>query len=187
VENKGCPWPDTDGDGILDKDDKCPNNPGPKENDGCPYKDTDGDGVLDKDDDCPNVPGPKENNGCPVIKEEEQEIINTAFEDLEFETGKAIIRTGSYESLRELANLLDKKAEWKLRLEGHTDNVGSDQNNLILSKKRAEAVKEFLTSSGADGTRIKVEYYGEMRPVDTNDTQEGRQKNRRVVMEIEFE
>ncbi|MDV2447897.1 hypothetical protein CMU93_10345 [Elizabethkingia anophelis] len=62
-EFQGCP--DTDGDGIPDIDDKCPDVAGPKENQGCPWPDTDGDGVLDKDDQCINVPGPKENNGCP--------------------------------------------------------------------------------------------------------------------------
>ncbi|MCB9641281.1 MAG: thrombospondin type 3 repeat-containing protein, partial [Myxococcales bacterium] len=56
---------DTDGDGILDKDDRCPTQPGPRENDGCPDKDRDGDGVVDRLDKCPDKPGPKENNGCP--------------------------------------------------------------------------------------------------------------------------
>ncbi len=65
IENKGCPWKDTDGDGILDKDDNCPEEAGPKENKGCPWKDTDADGVLDKDDDCPEQPGLVELNGCP--------------------------------------------------------------------------------------------------------------------------
>ena len=65
VENQGCPWPDTDGDGLLDKDDKCPKVPGPKENQGCPWPDTDGDGAIDKDDPCPTEPGPPENKYCP--------------------------------------------------------------------------------------------------------------------------
>ncbi|MDO4763235.1 MAG: OmpA family protein [Flavobacteriaceae bacterium] len=65
VENNGCPWPDTDGDGVLDKDDACPEVAGPVENNGCPWPDTDGDGILDKDDACPNHAGPVENNGCP--------------------------------------------------------------------------------------------------------------------------
>ncbi|MGG7034531.1 MAG: DUF5723 family protein [Flavobacterium sp.] len=65
VENKGCPWPDTDKDGVLDKDDKCPNDAGAKENDGCPWGDADGDGVLDNVDNCLTVAGPPENNGCP--------------------------------------------------------------------------------------------------------------------------
>ncbi|MEX0313530.1 MAG: DUF5723 family protein [Allomuricauda sp.] len=65
VENKGCPWPDSDGDGTLDKDDNCPQEVGPKENKGCPWPDTDSDGILDKDDLCPNEPGSQEHNGCP--------------------------------------------------------------------------------------------------------------------------
>ena len=60
---QGCP--DTDGDGVPDKDDQCPDVAGPVENNGCPWPDTDGDGVVDKDDACPDVAGPAENNGCP--------------------------------------------------------------------------------------------------------------------------
>lgn len=67
VENKGCPWGDKDNDGILDKDDKCPEVAGPAANKGCPWGDQDKDGVLDKDDKCPTVAGPKENAGCPWL------------------------------------------------------------------------------------------------------------------------
>ncbi|MEQ9064442.1 MAG: DUF5723 family protein [Vicingaceae bacterium] len=186
-ENNGCPWPDTDLDGILDKDDRCPNNPGPKENYGCPYTDTDGDSILDKDDECPNVPGVRENNGCPLIEAEDQEIINTAFANLEFLSGKAVIRDESLESLDRLAELLVKKTEWQLRLSGHTDNVGSEKENLILSKRRAEAVQTHLSEHGVEKSRIKVEFFGESQPIASNDTPEGRQKNRRVEMEILFE
>lgn len=63
AEFQGCP--DTDGDGVPDKDDQCPDVAGPVENNGCPWPDTDGDGVVDKDDACPDVAGPAENNGCP--------------------------------------------------------------------------------------------------------------------------
>lgn len=63
AEFQGCP--DTDGDGVPDKDDQCPDVAGPIENNGCPWPDTDGDGVVDKDDACPDVAGPAENNGCP--------------------------------------------------------------------------------------------------------------------------
>jgi len=65
IENQGCPWKDTDEDGILDKDDDCVNEAGPEENNGCPWKDSDGDGILDKDDNCPATPGLPEFNGCP--------------------------------------------------------------------------------------------------------------------------
>ena len=186
-ENNGCPWPDTDLDGILDKDDRCPNNVGPRENGGCPYTDTDGDSILDKDDACPNVPGVIENNGCPKIEEEALVIINTAFANLEFVSGKDVIRDESFSSLDELAGLLVKKVDWKLKLSGHTDNVGAEKENLILSKRRAEAVQTFLAGKGVEKERVKVEFYGETKPIDSNDTPEGRQRNRRVEMEILFE
>jgi hypothetical protein len=65
-ENNGCPWPDADGDGVPDREDRCPRQPGPAANNGCPWPDTDGDGIPDQEDGCPNQPGPRENSGCPV-------------------------------------------------------------------------------------------------------------------------
>lgn len=186
-ENNGCPWPDTDKDGLLDKDDECPNLAGPIKNKGCPYQDTDGDGVLDKDDDCPTVKGVVENKGCPKIEQEAQEILNTAFENLEFNTGNAIIKQVSFASLDELAALLVKKKDWKLQISGHTDNVGDAQKNLILSKQRAEAVKAYLVSKGVEAKRLNTLFFGETQPIATNDTAEGRQKNRRVEMTVIFE
>jgi outer membrane protein OmpA-like peptidoglycan-associated protein len=185
-ENNGCPWPDTDGDGILDKDDKCPYIPGPVANQGCPYDDTDGDGVIDMEDECPNTPGPKENKGCPVIEKEAEEILKTAFDNLEFVTGNAIIKEPSKPSLDELAALLQKKPEWKLQISGHTDNVGNAQSNLVLSKKRAESVRDYLISKGVSADRLHVLFFGQTMPIDTNDTPEGRQRNRRVEMKIIF-
>lgn len=187
LENNGCPWPDTDADGLLDKDDACPTIAGPVQNNGCPYIDTDGDTVLDKDDDCPTVPGDPANKGCPVIVQEEQEIIDAAFENLEFQTAKAIILPESFESLDALADLMIRKPGWRLIIAGHTDSQGDDQTNLILSKKRAEAVRDYLVQRGIDPSRLIVQYYGETKPIDTNDTPEGRQKNRRVEMTVLFE
>lgn len=186
-ENSGCPWPDTDGDGLLDKDDQCPNQAGPLENKGCPHIDTDGDGILDKDDKCPSVKGVIENQGCPKIEEEEKEILKTAFDHLEFNTGNAVIKDVSNSSLNDLATLLLKKPEWKLQIAGHTDNVGNDQSNLILSKKRAEAIKAYLVSKGISADRLRALFFGETEPIASNDTEEGRQKNRRVEMTIVFE
>jgi len=93
-ELMGCP--DSDGDGVTDAMDECPNVAGLKELNGCP--DRDGDGVLDKDDHCPLTPGDPANFGCPVIKVEEAAVLKTAFENLEFETGKAVIRSSSFAS-----------------------------------------------------------------------------------------
>jgi len=187
AENNGCPWPDTDGDGILDKDDDCPTLPGPLANNGCPYEDTDGDGILDKDDDCPTVPGPASNRGCPEIEEDVQEILRMAFENLEFETGRDIIKEVSKPSLNELAEVLIKRPEWKLQIAGHTDNVGKPQSNMILSKKRAESVRNYLSSRGIDPDRFFVSYFGQTMPVADNSTPEGRQRNRRVEMTIIFQ
>lgn len=186
AENNGCPWPDTDSDGLLDKDDECPSLAGPIKNKGCPYIDTDNDGVLDKDDDCPSTPGPITNKGCPEISKEVEEILKMAFDNLEFETGKDIIKDASLPSLTELAEVLVKKPEWRLQISGHTDNVGDDQKNMILSKKRAEAVKNFMVSKGIAADRLFPLYFGETMPIAPNDTPEGRQKNRRVEMKIIF-
>lgn len=186
-ENGGCPYGDKDGDGVLDKDDACIDVAGPVENKGCPYLDTDGDGVLDKDDDCPKTPGDPQNRGCPKLKKEEEEIIKRAFDNLEFDSGKDIIRAGSLSSLNELADLLVKNAKWGLKLAGHTDSSGDDAKNMTLSNLRASAVKNYLVSKGANRDKILVEYYGETRPIADNATPEGRQKNRRVEMTIIFE
>ncbi len=186
-ENNGCPWPDTDGDGLLDKDDKCPYLAGPIKNQGCPYQDTDNDGIIDAEDACPNTPGTIENKGCPEIEEEVKEILKTAFDNLEFETAKDVIKAGSIPSLTELAEVLKKRPEWKLQIAGHTDNVGDAQKNMILSKQRAESVKRFMVQQGIDESRLNVLYFGETQPIASNDTPEGRQKNRRVEMTIIFE
>ncbi|MFT7104891.1 MAG: outer membrane protein OmpA-like peptidoglycan-associated protein [Flavobacteriales bacterium] len=187
AENNGCPWTDQDGDGILDKDDACPDEAGPAENQGCPYSDVDGDGVLDKDDLCPSTPGPAENQGCPVIEEEEQEILNTAFENLEFVSGKAVIKEGSTSSLQELAVLLNEKDTWKLQIAGHTDSSGNDDKNMQLSKERSQAVADFVERYGVSKDRMIIQWFGETEPVGDNATEEGRQKNRRVVMTVVFD
>lgn len=190
-ENNGCPWPDSDGDGLLDKDDRCPYKAGPIANKGCPYQDTDKDGIVDAKDDCPMTPGVPSSepgmNGCPVIEKEIEEILKTAFDNLEFETARAVIKDESFESLDELAEVLVKKPEWTLIIAGHTDNQGPAQGNLILSKKRAEAVKKYLVDKGANKDKLVVEYYGETKPIADNNTKEGRQQNRRVEMTIKFD
>jgi outer membrane protein OmpA-like peptidoglycan-associated protein len=89
--------------------------------------------------------------------------------------------------LDELAGVLMKKPTWKLEISGHTDNAGDDESNLVLSKKRAEAVKTYLVSKGIDATRFVINYFGETKPIADNSTSEGRAKNRRVEMKVVFE
>ena len=186
-DNKGCPWPDSDNDGLSDNKDDCPKIAGPVENRGCPYGDTDGDGVNDNADECPKTPGPITNKGCPIIEKKDQEVIDMAVKNLEFETGKDIIEERSKPSLNTLAEKLKQKSEWNLLLSGHTDNVGDDDANMILSKNRSEAVKSYLISRGILESRIKVNYFGETKPIADNNIPEGRQKNRRVEFVIVFE
>ncbi|MCU0446123.1 MAG: DUF5723 family protein [Microscillaceae bacterium] len=186
-EFKGCP--DTDNDGIQDSQDQCPADYGKAIFNGCP--DRDDDGIPDRQDNCPDQPGLKINNGCPEVKTnepvltaEEKEVLKEAFENLEFETGKAVIVQTSLESLQELAEVLKKRPEYRLQISGHTDNVGIPANNLKLSKDRAIAVKVFLNNAGIDNTRLIAEGFGSTKPVADNKTPEGRQRNRRVEMKI---
>jgi outer membrane protein OmpA-like peptidoglycan-associated protein len=187
VEQGGCPFLDTDNDGIKDSDDMCPEIPGPPENNGCPWTDTDGDGVIDKEDRCPLTPGDVANFGCPIIKEEEAVVLKTAFQNLEFETGKAVIRSSSFASLNELAALLISKPTWKLKISGHTDNVGNDESNMTLSKNRAQSTAKYLQGKGVAEKQLIAEWFGETMPVADNNTAEGRQKNRRVEMQVVFD
>lgn len=185
----GCP--DSDGDGIPDSEDNCPNERGSRGNKGCPQvleanADQDGDGIPDFKDACPTKPGVPQNKGCPEMSQEDKEAIKAAFENLLFETGKDVIKDHSYPSLRKLADVLINNDGTKLRLEGHTDNVGDDDANMDLSNRRAKAVKTFLTNEGVSSSRITAQGFGETRPVDTNDTDEGRRLNRRVEMIIDY-
>ena len=186
-EYKGCP--DKDGDTVLDKDDNCPDVVGAVENKGCPWPDTDKDGVVDREDDCPTTPGLKELKGCPpapVLKVEEQKILEKAFASLEFATGKDIIKKVSFASLNELAGLMKQHADWKLKLSGHTDNQGDAAKNMMLSEKRAKAVKKYLVSKGVKADAIIAEWFGQTVPIADNGSEAGRQKNRRVEMKVEF-
>jgi outer membrane protein OmpA-like peptidoglycan-associated protein len=115
---------------------------------------------------------------------DEEEVVNRAFKNTEFETDKAVIRPRSFSSLNELALLLSEHPSWKLRITGHTDNTGTAEWNMDLSRRRAEAVREYLASRDIDTERFIVLWYGEAQPIADNSTAEGRQRNRRVAYEI---
>ena len=108
-----------------------------------------------------------------------QQILKEAFNNLDFEFNKAIIKPASFASLDELSEVLNK-VNWNLILSGHTDNVGSEDFNLKLSTKRAEAVKNYLINKGIAAERITAKGFGESMPIAPNDTEENRAINRRV-------
>lgn len=105
-------------------------------------------------------------------------------DNLHFETGKSDIKSGSYEMLNQLVEYLKNRKDLNIEIAGHTDNVGSPDNNITLSQKRAEAVKNYLIKKGISATRLSAKGYGENRPVASNNTPEGRQKNRRTEIYI---
>lgn len=101
-----------------------------------------------------------------------------------FDTDKAEIRPASQTSLVELAQILNKYADTRVLIEGHTDSTGSDDYNLNLSRNRANAVSLVLAGQGVDATRFTVMGYGEAQPMFDNSTDAGRQGNRRVDLAI---
>ncbi len=115
---------------------------------------------------------------------EEDEIIKTAFAQLEFETNKAIIKQASYSSLDALATLLKSHEDWSVILKGYTDNSGQAAKNLQLSKDRAASVKAYLVNKGVPASKIQSFGYGSANPVASNATLAGRAKNRRVEIEL---
>lgn len=146
--------------------------------------DSDHDGVPDADDQCPGTPeGVKVNSiGCPIGTEVRKEL------SIEFEPGKSIIKEKYYSNLKDFAAFLKKNNDLSLTIEGHTDIVGSWSTNMKLSQQRADAVRMALINSGGIApNRLKAVGYGPNQPVDSNYTNEGRQKNRRVMAVLHTE
>ena len=110
--------------------------------------------------------------------------VKNAYENLLFATNKAVILPVSYPFLNELASALNDNLEYKLDIIGHTDNIGTNEANLILSQNRAKAVQDYLISEKVLPSRITSNGEGESSPIATNDTLEGRTKNRRVEFKL---
>ncbi|MNK09388.1 Outer membrane porin F precursor [compost metagenome] len=160
--------------------------------------DEDNDGVANKFDKCPGTKSGTvvDGSGCPikvqreiiketkvVVTEADRKVVDEAIKNLEFDLGKSTIRPTSYATLNKVAELLVAK-NFSLKLAGHTDNTGSMALNLRLSKDRAEAIKAYLVSQGANASRIEATGYGPNQPIASNKTAEGRQKNRRVEFSL---
>jgi outer membrane protein OmpA-like peptidoglycan-associated protein len=169
---KGCP--DKDGDGIADKDDRCPDQAGVTALKGCPDKD--GDGVPDIDDECPDQAGTSANKGCPSAAQDIQNV--------EFDIDKYNIKPQYQPELDKAVEVLSKNPNATVTVAGHTDNTYTRAYNIQLSKRRAEAVKNYFVQKNIDAQRISIEYYGFDKPIADNNTIEGRSRNRRSETKI---
>ena len=166
---------------MRDADDECPTVAGNLN--GCP--DSDGDGVKDADDQCPQTAGLAANNGCPEVKEEVKKVLELAVKNIQFNSNSDVLKNSSYNSLNEVADLM-KENNFDLKLSGYTDNTGKAEYNLELSRRRANAVKQYLVDKGIDAGRLSADGFGIANPVADNSTPQGRAQNRRVELEIVF-
>ena len=195
---------DSDGDGVVDEMDQCPNTPRGITVDarGCP-PDSDGDGVPDYLDQCPGTPPgvAVDNSGCPFDSDGDGvadyldkcpqtpkgATVNevgcwTLQATALYDSNSSYIRAEAYPLLDEVASILEKNPEMEVEVQGHTDNTGSAKYNQWLSEKRAQRVKDYLVSKGIEPSRLAAKGYGLTQPVASNATEEGRAQNRRVEL-----
>ena len=209
IANKGCPLADSDNDGVVDAEDACPQVAGPASTNGCP--DSDGDGVIDKDDACPDVKGTVNGcpdtdkdgvidksdkcptlggnvdaNGCPIVEERVKEVFTRALQGIQFETGSNRIRNSSKTILGEVVSIMQENPAYKLTIAGHTDSVGGSDANQRLSQRRADAVRFYLINQGVPAERLTAIGYGEVQPIASNDSKDGRRQNRRVALSVDY-
>lgn len=173
---------DSDGDGVADGSDQCPNTPaGESVNaSGCSASqiDSDNDGVYDSLDKCPGTEaGAKVNSaGC-----KENEAVSISL-NVNFATNSSTVESQYHSELQRVADFLNTYKDTRAEIEGHTDSQGARSYNISLSQRRADAVKAYLVNNhGVDGSRLSAVGYGPDRPIADNATSEGRRENRRVV------
>lgn len=171
---------DSDGDGVPDNLDRCPNTVAGAKVDaqGCEL-DSDRDGVVDRLDKCPGTrPGVKvDANGCEIV----EAII---LKGVNFATNSATLTGGSTAVLDQAAAALVKRGDVKVEVGGHTDNRGTAARNRVLSQQRAETVMRYLVSKGVNAANLTARGYGQDRPIANNATEQGRAANRRVELVI---
>lgn len=176
---------DSDRDGVEDPADECPGTPAGTAVDGkgCAKAkvstDDDADGVENDDDDCPGTPkGLKvDKKGCVVAQK-------TSLAGVTFQPNSARLTAEGRTTLDAVAESLGRQEGLKVEIAGHTDSIGSEAYNALLSQQRADAVRTYLTGKGIDGDRMTAVGYGETDAIASNDTEEGRRANRRVEFRI---
>lgn len=180
VNQFGCPA-DGDNDRVYDAQDRCPNTPYGTAVDsrGCARllnNDADGDGVINSKDRCPNTLANMEVNGFGCVEKRQ----TMALRGINFEFDSDRLTAASSKQLRKAVLALRDQPDMVVEIAGHTDSLGDQAYNLRLSERRAVAVRDFMINAGIDATRLEGLGYGELQPVDTNTTEEGRANNRRV-------
>ena len=177
---------DSDKDGVDDSIDECPGTPAGAEVDkkGCPKvikasNDEDGDGVDNDDDKCPGTQkGLRVNDeGCVVAQK-------TSLVGVSFQPNSDKLTAEGRTTLDGVAATLKGQEDLKVEIAGHTDSVGSEAYNTLLSQRRADSVKTYLSGKGIDAKRMTAVGYGEAEPVASNDSEDGRRTNRRVEFRI---
>lgn len=176
VDKNGCPI-DSDRDGIIDYKDKCEKTPKGvlADKNGCPL-DMDGDGIADYKDKCLNTTkGFKvDPNGCPL----------KSTLKLNFKPSSDKILSESVGELKEFAKFMKENELYKAKIVGHTDSIGKAVRNMELSQRRAFATKRALVMEGVEASRLTTAGRGELDPIESNRTKEGRRVNRRIEVEL---
>jgi OOP family OmpA-OmpF porin len=144
-----------------------------------PPRDSDNDGVTDDLDKCPGTPPGTavDAAGCPLKG-------SITLEGVTFEYKSAQLSADSRTILGGIGDNLKKYPRLRIELQGHTDSAGGDAYNLALSQRRAESVRDYLIERGVVADRLTARGYGEAQPIESNDTEAGRARNRRVVMHV---
>lgn len=187
---------DVDGDGVTDPSDLCPDTATGTKVDakGCPLDlDSDGDGVPDDTDKCPGTSKglAVDVYGCPIGKGGKGFRVmgdgsERRFEDVNFAFDRSDLTDYAQSMLDDAATLINELGESyptvRVKVDGHTDWVGTDGYNMGLGERRAAAVKQYLMRKGVAGDRIDTTSYGESKPVASNQTDEGRAQNRRTEL-----
>lgn len=201
---------DSDGDGVLDGQDRCPDTPRGARVDatGC-EPDSDGDGVVDRLDQCPDTPAGRkvDARGCELdgdgdgVVDALDECPATPAGDkvdargcslpkvivlpgVHFDNDQDALRPDAVAILNEVVATLKANPRVKVEIAGHTDSRNTDWYNLGLGERRARSVLHYLTSQGIDAARLTAKSYGESMPIADNETEAGRMRNRRVELKL---
>ncbi len=149
-------------------------------------RDRDGDGTPDANDDCPDASGPSANLGCPAVDlpAADRAVLAHALDSVAFNIGSARLTDASHAVLADVADLMSRYPDYRLRISGHTDASGDPTANRLLSEARALACGVTLQRLGVAPDRLRIRGAGADEPVADNDTDAGRRRNRRVEFTV---